>query len=153
MTDAEKVLTAVHEAGHAWAYRDLGKPLRYVTIRPRTPGAVGLCKPWKPRRLTGWLMPLIAAAGPIAEAMHRWAKRPDDDLEWDDYLSDAVFDGGRDDLSRSLGLLDNEDFVSTMRASLDRDWPAIERLARVLVAKGTVSGATAFATLAIGDAA
>jgi hypothetical protein len=35
------MVTAIHEAGHAWAYCQQRRSIRYLTIRPRGLGVVG----------------------------------------------------------------------------------------------------------------
>lgn len=138
--------TAIHEAGHAWAYHRANKPLRYVTIHPREPGVSGACRPWKPRRIDIVLFAQIAAAGPIAEAM--WAMNHDVDnvgnWEFDDYLTGAVLSGGCDDLQHALGMLDSSDVVEFLRAQIETDWLKVERVANQLMEAGTVSGRDAF---------
>ena len=136
--------TAIHEAGHAWAYHREGKPLRYVTIRPREAGVTGVCRPWKPRRLDVVKAAWIASAGPVAEAMWFHRRDLDDEFEWEDHLNGAVLAGGHDDLSQSMGMLDSPDVVTMLRGWLESDWPRIERLADRLCDAGTVSGRDAF---------
>src|SRR5215217_4794321 len=114
---------AMHESGHAWAFYMHRLPLRYITVRPRTPGVTGVCRPWKPPLIGIGIGASIARAGPIAEAMcdQDTAPEGDDWLEWRDYLVGAVLAGsaarsspatqplanGQDDLSLSIGMLDN----------------------------------------------
>ena len=141
---------AFHEVGHAWAYMLARKPLRYVTIRPRSPGLTGLCQPWKPRRIDDWQSALIASTGPIAEAMWIMDNGGEEDayLEWDDYLTGAVLAGGHDDLKASLGMLDSADTVKAIREELRSSWAAISQAAELLLAQRTVSGREIFDALA-----
>lgn len=147
MTQRQAQLTAWHEAGHAWAYARCGMPLRYLTIRPRNPGLTGVCRPWKPRRTDIGATSFIAAAGPIAEAVHDQAANTDPWLEWDDYLSGAVLAGGHDDLTQSFGLLDSPEAIERIRGQVEADWPGITRLAEQLLSTRTVSGRAAWELL------
>ena len=145
-TAGHRMVTAVHEAGHAWAYRLNQKPLRYVTVKPRRPEMSGLCQPWRPRRIKTSDYAWIASAGPIAEAIH--CQQTDvqniDGLEWDDYLLGAVLAGGHEDLRRSLGMLDNPASVAVIADMLREDWPGITALAERLMDPRTVTGVEAF---------
>lgn len=148
--------SAVHEAGHAWAYHRANKPLRYVTLRPREAGVSGLCRPWKPRRLDLTAYALIASSGPIAEAMSSFEAEGGelsnalDSFDFGDHLSGAVLAGGHDDLRHSLGMLDDPSAIDYLRAELARDWSPVQTLARLLSGKGTVPGRTAFEVLSRG---
>jgi hypothetical protein len=140
------VTAAVHEAGHAWAYRVCRLPLRYVTMRPRDPRLSGICRVWKPRRIDIGVNAFVASAGPIAEAIFDQDTTPDDDYEWQDHLAGAVLAGGHDDLSLSMGMLDSPGSVDAIRRMLQQEWVGIEALASRLVADGTV-GRDAFELL------
>lgn len=132
-------MTAVHEAGHAWAYYRHRKPLRYATIRPASQNLVGICRPWRQRRIDLGASMWIASAGPIAQAMH--AERTSEDWEeWDDLLLATVLTGGDDDYAQSLGALDSPEYVALLRGELERDWAAVETVAAELMATGTVHG-------------
>lgn len=142
----EDLVTAFHEAGHAWAYHRSSMPLRYITIRPRTPGVVGLTKPWKPRR--GHDQERIAAAGPLAQAIH--AQSIDDcayPIDWEDQLFGAILFGG-ESVALVAGLyLEAPVLVNLERANLLADWDRIAALAHALVERRTVSGLEAFRLL------
>lgn len=143
------MVTAIHEAGHAWAYRRCKMPLRYVTIRPRDALTAGICRPWKPRRMDIGAAVLIAVAGPVAQAM--LAQLTDtyeyDDVIWDDYVVRAVWSGGGEDHVDSLGLLDHSAATLGIRSQMQDDWAAITRLAEALVEEHTVDGKRAFELL------
>lgn len=142
-------VTAIHEAGHAWAYHRHDKPLRYITIRPIGQGVAGICRPWKPRRMNAGVAAFIASAGPIAEALHLRATDADH-FEWEDLLTAAVLTGGHDDYEASLGYLDSADVVGLIRSEIESEWSAIEDLADRLMSVGTVSGREAFEVLSRG---
>lgn len=152
MTDVMATRAAFHEAGHAWAYVSAGRAIRYVTIRPRTPGCTGFTAVPR-RRIAIGLTVLVAAAGPIAEAIH--TSRDDDDgdfpLDWDDHLLGAVLAGGRHDAEEALGLLDDPGSVAVLRGELESDWHRIAALAAELLTSRTVDGHTAAAILTRGD--
>jgi hypothetical protein len=142
-------LTAIHEAGHAWAYWRVGLPLRYITLRPADPQTVGLCRPWRPRRIPGATMALVASAGPIAEAMEQEMRGADDPwFDWNDHLLGAVLAGGHDDLPKAGGLLDRPESTANIKALLRADWESVTALATALDARKTVRGRDAFDLLA-----
>lgn len=136
--------TAIHEAGHAWAYQRFGLPLRYVTIRPREKGVDGRCTPWRPRRIPAWMAAEIAAAGPIAEAVHtsRAERAHVDDFHL--YLTGAIFAGGREDEQKVGDRFESAQFVDFMRFMVELNWHRIETVAAMLMERGTVSGRDAF---------
>jgi hypothetical protein len=87
--DDDADLTAWHEAGHAVHRVCAGLSFRYVTIRPRTAGAVGMIKA-RPARRDRWDLVVNAAAGPAVEA-RRLAERDwydEDEARWLVNLSD-----------------------------------------------------------------
>lgn len=136
---------AIHEAGHAWAYYSARKPLRYVTIRPREPGVLGVCRSWKPRSIERYQLGLIASAGPVAEAIHSLQADEDPDPHgertFESYLTVAVlFGGGHDDYAASAGLLDEPSVTAWLRDELVKNWAGITTLAGALCERGTVSG-------------
>ena len=137
----------IHEAGHAWAYWRFGLSLRYITVRPSTPGLDGVCRPWRPRAVRREHLALIATCGPVAEAMHTQWLNDDEDLDWDDYLAGAVLVGGHDDERRAGGLLDDARAVRWIREELDRDWAGISDLADLLRTEKTIGGRAAFRLL------
>ena len=139
--------TAFHEAGHAWAYRLRELPLRYVTTRPRD-GSLGICRPWKPRRIDPYDAMFTASAGPVAQAIWSQQMYPDDGYDWHDYLVGAVLCGGHDDLSKANGMLDSPSVMEWMRGEQQRHWPAISALAQALIERHTLSGRDAFSILA-----
>jgi hypothetical protein len=98
-----------------------------------------------------WLVAWISAAGPIAEAIWWQQEDPGDGLTFDDYLSGAVLAGGREDLEKSLGMLDSQTVVSSLREHVLSDWDAITVLAEQLVAAHTLSGVRAFELLGGGQ--
>ncbi|MDP9398374.1 MAG: hypothetical protein M3P96_11400 [Actinomycetota bacterium] len=140
---------AFHEAGHVWAYHRHGLPIRYATLRPRTPSTSGVTALWRPRRVDAFVTGWIASAGPIAEAVYVMRLHPTaDGCEWGDYLTCAALAGGHDDLQRSTGLLDAEDVVTAIREEIEHDWSAVAVLAEVLQVRKTVGGREAFDRLA-----
>ena len=150
----ERELTAIHEAGHAWAYRRAGLPLRYVSLRPRRPGMVGICQPWGPRWINVGVKAVIASAGPIAQAHYSMTCDPESALEWNgvewaDCLMGAIWSGGDDDYEVSLGMLDDAELVALLRHQIVDDWHDIERLAERLLTEGTISGRDAFELLGV----
>lgn len=145
---SENTITAVHEAGHAWAYHQNELPLRYVTIRPRIAGHLGACRTWRPRPINAGAMAFIASAGPIAQAVHALdTDCADEFLEWDDYVDGAVLMGGEHDLEQSLGMLGDPRTTTMIRDRLRSDWSGVQALAATLLHAGTVSGRVAFALL------
>jgi hypothetical protein len=140
--------TAFHEAGHAWAYRLHNMPLRYISVRPRRTDRIGVCQPWKPRRINIGVQAFIASAGPVAQAHHEMRCDPDAaNYEFDDYVTGAFLSGGDDDYERSHGMLDDRESVDLIRSEMEREWRRIERLAERLLSSGTVSGREAFEVL------
>lgn len=143
-------VTAYHEAGHAWAYWQARKPLRYVTIRPKAGGGRpghGRCQVWKPRRTNIVQNAWIAAAGPVAEAIWSQSNDPDDDITFADHLTGVFLLTGTAGVADSLGMLDSAPFVEVLRSGLLSDWVGITALAERLVAEKTVSGHMAFELL------
>jgi hypothetical protein len=138
-------IAAFHEAGHAWAYYRHDLPLRYATIRPRQPGVDGICRPWKPRRISIDVRAFVATAGPVAEALHWYRNDPDRDTfhdspSFEDCLLGAQLLGGHDDRQQACGMLDDPDTVALVRELLELDWQRLEVLAKVLADSGTVAG-------------
>lgn len=136
--DADDKLTAVHEAGHAWAFWKTDYPLRDVTIRPRQAGLVGVC-----RRPTGAAVDvgkalMVAGAGPVAQAIA--TSRVDRASEFADHLSGAVLYGGCEDARHTFDLLDNCTWVAALRDDLESDWAGVERVADLLIKRKTVTG-------------
>lgn len=140
----DNVFTAFHEIGHAWAHHQVGRSFRYVTLRPRQPGLVGICRPWPQKRVDIGEVMQIAAAGPIAEAMYSMRCQRAEDCEFPSFLSDAITLGGHDDAEQARGLLNLPMGVDLTRSQLEADWPAIERLADMLTDRGTLSGREVF---------
>lgn len=70
----EREATAAHEAGHAVAAVVLGRPFRYVSLRPRDAGTAGhVMTRWRDERRPHWLPELVvAAAGMVAEDAWRF---------------------------------------------------------------------------------
>jgi hypothetical protein len=156
--ELETIVTAHHEAGHAWGYYLHHKPFRYATVRPRQ--VTGVCRSWKPRRMDISVFAWIASSGPIAEAIFVQAASTDptsdlydewaDGFDWDDYLTGAVLAGGHDDLANSLGMLDSPSVVAAIREQLEGAWVGISALANKLVSDQTVSGRDAWRLLTPG---
>jgi hypothetical protein len=59
----------------------------------------------------------------------------------------AVLAGGREDLDRSSGMLDNSQIVEFIRQGLSEDWTKVQALSRRLAHEGTVSGRDAWEML------
>lgn len=144
MTDTietDVALTAFHEAGHAWAYHRHGLLVDEVLITPGSTDHRGVCNPpIRPIDITvrAW----VAAAGPIAQAIHSWntdENRCDLD-DWDDYLTGAVWSGGDDDLQRAMGFLDQPEITAFIRSTMESEWDAITRLATALLNTGRIPG-------------
>lgn len=136
--------TCHHEAGHAWVYWLHRLPLRYVTVRPRGAGLVGICRPWKPRPINAATAAMIAAAGPIAQAIYDQGADPDAEMyEWGDFMFAAYIGGGHGDFEGSMGLLDRN--TEGLREWVLVGWPGILAVADALAARGTVPGSEVFA--------
>jgi hypothetical protein len=90
----EREATAWHEAGHAVAAAALGRPVRYVSLRPRDRDTAGhVMLRWSDERNPLWLPDMIiTAAGMVAED---WLRCGED--RWDTAA------GGRDDLHELRG--------------------------------------------------
>lgn len=149
-------ITAIHEAGHAWAYAKWNLPLRYVTVRPRNPNIAGQCMLWGPRRISVEKAGEIAAAGPIAETRHALLTEGEDErAEFEDYLNATFTMGGEHDLPKAKDFLNTraynkEGFIihdpaKVLYEEITDDWNRIMRAADRLVRDGTVSGKEIFA--------
>lgn len=145
--DEDKVFTAIHEIGHAWAHHHVGRAFRYITVRPRQLGLAGVCRSWPRRRTDIGESMQIAAAGPIAEAMYSLRDQRADDEALLSFLSDAIAIGGQVDAERACGLLNLPEAIDLTRVQLEADWPTVERLAGMLVDRGTISGREVFREL------
>lgn len=148
-------ITAIHEAGHAWAYAKWNLPLRYVTVRPRTPGIAGQCMLWGPRRISTAQSEEIAAAGPIAETRHALLTEEADEVyDFEDYLEAIMLWGGRHDEPKAENLLyartlDEFGFIVQNPAfdlyeEIINDWTRIQRVATMLIREGTLQGREVF---------
>jgi hypothetical protein len=119
--------------------------VQYVTLRPRTPGAVGRVAS-SSRRIDVGAKTFIASAGPIAEALQRMRLTEGEDLseDWDDpwgtQLTVALLDGGQADLAESAGMLDHPAAVALLRAELEKAWEPVTELAAALLQHSTVPG-------------
>lgn len=138
----DRTATAYHEAGHACAYYRHGLPLEYVTIEPEEGELRGLCQPPAPRLIDVGVAAVIAAAGPVAQAIWQHDAATDDeraeyDDDWRNVLLGAVLDGGHDDAEQSLSLLDDR-AADVIREWMLHEWPAVAELAQLLTKHGTV---------------
>lgn len=147
--DQGRHVTAVHEAGHVWAYRRERLPIRYVTVRPRQSGASGLVMV-RPRRVRYWSNVFVACAGPIAEATYYMLTAADDASGWEDHMFRACLSGygvQGSDVDHAGGMLDGPRTLawsSGTRNDMLRDWAGVMALAARLVDVGTVQGREAF---------
>jgi hypothetical protein len=124
--------TAYHEAAHAVMALDLGWPINTVTIVANKYTA-GRLHHGKSRLddghqdLMGWFF--ILAAGPIAQG------RFDPSQPWRDKLHFEL---------KSQGVKEAEsvpeEFVLSVKEVVQRRWPAIERLALLLLERNTMTG-------------
>jgi hypothetical protein len=137
---SDTTATAYHEAGHALGYVHHGRELTEVSIVGTTEYR-GITRV-VPRLISGVERAVVSALGPLAQAEHAW-RTDDDGCYFIDLLDAAVYDGGYDDVRDSLGLLDNDSFVTVYRHVLAEHWAGVERLALALVERGTVPGAEA----------
>ncbi|WP_448072327.1 hypothetical protein [Georgenia yuyongxinii] len=137
--------TAIHEAGHAWAYVRQRRSIRYLTLRPRPPA---LGRTVVQRKVVDmYALSFSAAAGPVAEAL--WCQRAADDdpwqdLGWEDYLAGAFLAGGHDDQQAILPeLLDSASWIEILRDELDADWRRVVDLGELLTERGRLDGGEA----------
>jgi hypothetical protein len=125
-------ITAIHEAAHAVAAVRTGLVFDHVSAAPDEAGEVDGALHWiELHDQLGLEMPpeslaIVLLAGPCAEARTRR-------LRFDRVLAGEAAMNDRDAIA-TLGLSE-EQFVAASRevlALIERDWPAIERVARAL---------------------
>jgi|GEM_PF-2416319 hypothetical protein len=137
------MVTAIHEAGHAWAYCQQRRSIRYLTIRPRGLGVVGRTAV-RAKLVPDFDAGYSAIAGPIAQAV--WSMgHPEDEwgLDWDDYFTGALLSGGHDDMERiPIWMLDNSEYVGHLRDAIEQQWPRLVTLAEHLVEIRTMDGSS-----------
>ncbi|GAB2790644.1 hypothetical protein [Amycolatopsis magusensis] len=149
----EDRVTAWHEAGHAVVYLLQGRSLRYVTLRPRTPGRAGFTAVG-PRRVDLSTLAVVAHAGPLAQARHildttSSAGRSREEVTADDVRLDAYLHGGHDDLAviadarRAYGLAAGQPdlWAGIAQDLIDRYWTEIGRVATGLLEHRSLTGA------------
>jgi hypothetical protein len=150
LADRDRDLTAYHEAGHVLGYVLTGHAHRIeaVTVEP-TAEARGEVR-MVPAPIPIWDRAVVAALGPIVEGIHdQVTDDDDDDSELCDYIKAALWTGGDEDAKAAAGIFDADPAVADHFADVARrHWPAIERLARLLVERGTVTGTEALAAIA-----
>ncbi|MFD8495816.1 hypothetical protein [Amycolatopsis sp. NPDC059657] len=148
---AEDRLTAWHEAGHAVSYLLHGRTPRYVTLRPRSPVGRTAMRPHRSELST---VAVIAHAGPLAQARYTLTMYNHDTLHLegltrDDLVLGAYLHGGHDDMAiiktarQAYGLpaRRSDPWSTTAELLVDEHWPAIDRVARALLAHRTLTGA------------
>lgn len=139
----ERVVTAYHEAGHMLAYRLLGLPFRYATIRPRDPSCLGVVQVWAPRRIGGLESAQLAWAGLLAEA--RYSHSQDvEGLDLEDYEFGAYLVNRDGDTATLDGHAFGDVGQQLVRRWFDFLWPVVERYAALLLAESTVTGKRAW---------
>ena len=145
--ELDRELTAYHEAGHVYGYIGQRRELLAVSI-VGTDAHRGMTSV-VPARVFIHDMAIVAALGPVAQAIY--AQQLESDLEcmFDDFLTAAVLDGGDGDYEKSLGLLDNYAFVHALREDLVHNWNGIELLAQALLERDVVPGPEALALLGV----
>ena len=131
-------ITAIHEAAHAVAAIRTGLPFENVSVVPDDADETDGALYWiELHDQLGLMMPpealaIVLLAGPCAEAR---ARR----LRFDRVLAGEAATDDRDSLS-ALGLSDAQ-FIAASRNAvelIDRDWPAIERVANALMNGGSL---------------
>jgi hypothetical protein len=150
LADRDRDLTAYHEAGHVLGYVLTGHAHRIeaVTVEP-TAEARGEVR-MVPAPIPIWDRAVVAALGPLAQGIRgQVTDDDDDDSELCDYIKAALWTGGDEDAKAAAGIFDADPAVADHFADVARrHWPAIERLARLLVERGTVTGTEALAAIA-----
>jgi hypothetical protein len=128
----ELQITSIHEAGHAVIALRLGLVFDHVTAVPDDDAETDGALHWTDLHtndgleITPELDAVVLLAGPFAEAKLL-------QVSLDEVLADEAAGEDREGLA-TLGLSDAQ-FISASRAALamvEREWPAIERVAREL---------------------
>ncbi|WP_024498223.1 hypothetical protein [Gordonia amicalis] len=127
-TGADRLAAAVHEAGHAVASVILGPGIERAVLTPNNRHHAGFTEHNRPDALG--MHPLITAAGPMAEARHRFGQRPTQREVW------SVIDRNGHDYA-TLAAAGNPS-PTEAAPLLDRCWPAVVELASVLDARGEI---------------
>lgn len=145
MSESERIATAYHEAGHAVVALALGKPIHKVTISPNR-DRVGMCQTQK-----GHFRPshdqledaiLILFAGYVAEA--RFTGQPNHIGATSDFKQIRRLSSQRADGERQVERLEKRLLAKTEYMLEDEEyWGAVERIAKELVVKETISGRAA----------
>lgn len=127
-TAADRRAAAFHEAGHCVASVILGPGIERAVSTPNNRRHAGFTEHNRPDAVG--MHPLITAAGPMAEARHRFGPRPTQRQVF------AVLDVNPHDYAtlRTSGNPSPTDAAPL----LDRCWPAVAELAQVLDERGEV---------------
>ncbi|RPA20002.1 hypothetical protein [Gordonia sp. OPL2] len=120
---------AFHEAGHAVASVIFGPGIERAVLTPNSRHHAGFTEHNRPDALG--LHPLITAAGPMAEALHRFGPRPTQRQMW------RVLDVNSHDCATLRASVGDPSAIAAAPL-LDRCWPAVVELARVLDERGEV---------------
>ena len=141
-----KTAIAFHEAGHALACTWVGSDIKFITLAPEVAWAGGQIM----RRDTHdrGKNALIAAAGPIAEALYLTATEGGDLGDW---LIFTLQNGGQNDYANSCGIFENTELVQALVDALGSGWRRIADLADALVRRTRVEGPDAEAILRAGE--
>lgn len=137
------MITAHHEAGHAVAAIVRDMPLRYVTLRPRLPGAAGRCLTRNDGVFSDWDHAIQLHAGPIAGARLAWI------TEGRDGLNDEYLGGGWSDVQALEKLLAEykngvELFDKSQQQAHDLvmcHWDSVTAVAHALLERSTLQAA------------
>lgn len=144
----ETALTAWHEAGHVVGYLAHHRRFRYVTIRPRTPGTLGMIAV-RPRRIDPMTHAVIAHMGPMAQGMYALSTYGPSELDAEGYepgdvIAGAYLHGGCDDghdigrLVRAHGRIAGDIAEQTARTILTQRWDDVATVATALLDRRTL---------------